>query len=133
MSQSEIARFVTDLVSNASLRAEAEKAQFGRFSASLDNVRAFATDKGYDFSAGELVEFTVAAQAKAKSRGVADAELDGVVGGTSTANGADEVSAAVAAVFSGHAQAYQALSDQAATLHNQFLGALSGQPSNKGS
>ena len=38
--------------------------------------------------------------------------------------GQDEVSMAVAALFSGHAQAYQALSAQAAAFHAQFVKAL---------
>ncbi|ORB84998.1 PE family protein, partial [Mycobacterium kansasii] len=42
------------------------------------------------------------------------------------AAGADEVSAAVAALFSSHAQAYQALSHQTAALHDQFVAALNG-------
>ncbi|WP_425271207.1 PE family protein [Mycobacterium gastri] len=33
----------------------------------------------------------------------------------------DEVSAAIAALFSGHAQEYQALSAQAAAFHSQFV------------
>ena len=37
------------------------------------------------------------------------------------AAGADEVSAAIAALFSGHAQAYQALSAQAESFHAQFV------------
>jgi len=37
------------------------------------------------------------------------------------ATGADEVSAAVATVFDAHAQAYQALSAEAAAFHNQFV------------
>ena len=36
----------------------------------------------------------------------------------------DEVSTAIAALFSGHAQAYQALSAQAAAFHAQFVQAL---------
>ncbi|WP_373196966.1 PE family protein, partial [Mycobacterium marinum] len=40
------------------------------------------------------------------------------------AAGADEVSAAVAAVFSGHAQAYQALGAQVAAFHDQLVTAL---------
>lgn len=40
------------------------------------------------------------------------------------AAGADEVSAAVAAVFSSYAQQYQALSAAAAAFHDQFLRAL---------
>ncbi|MXI82010.1 PE domain-containing protein, partial [Mycobacterium tuberculosis] len=42
--------------------------------------------------------------------------------GSST--GADEVSAAVADLFGAHAQAYQALSAQAALFHEQFVQAL---------
>jgi PE family len=42
------------------------------------------------------------------------------------AAGADEVSAAVAALFSGHGQAFQALSGQAGAFHAQFVQALSG-------
>jgi hypothetical protein len=42
------------------------------------------------------------------------------------AAGADEVSAAVAALFSGHGQAFQLLSGQASTFHTQFVQALSG-------
>src|SRR5277367_5163876 len=43
-----------------------------------------------------------------------------------TAAGADEVSAAVAALFDAHAQAYQALSAQAAYFHQQFVQLMSG-------
>jgi len=38
----------------------------------------------------------------------------------------DEISAAIAAVFSGHGQAFQAASAQAARVHSQFVQALSG-------
>ncbi|MEK1279199.1 PE family protein, partial [Mycobacterium ulcerans] len=38
----------------------------------------------------------------------------------------DEVSVAIAALFSGHGQAYQAISAQAAAFHDQFLRALTG-------
>ena len=38
----------------------------------------------------------------------------------------DEVSAAIASLFSGHGQAYQALSAEAAAFHGQFVRALSG-------
>ena len=38
----------------------------------------------------------------------------------------DEVSAAIASVFSGHAKDFQALSAQAATFHAEFVQALSG-------
>ncbi len=40
------------------------------------------------------------------------------------AAGADEVSAAVASLFSGHAQAYQALGAQATAFRQQFVYAL---------
>ena len=42
------------------------------------------------------------------------------------AAGADEVSVAVASLFSGHGKAFQALSAQASTFHTQFVQALSG-------
>ncbi len=42
------------------------------------------------------------------------------------AAGADEVSTAIAALFSGHAQAHQALSAEAAAFHTQFVRALTG-------
>jgi len=41
------------------------------------------------------------------------------------AAGGDEVSAAVASLFAGHAQAYQGLSAQAAAFHQRFVQALS--------
>ncbi|MCV7124189.1 PE family protein, partial [Mycobacterium lacus] len=40
------------------------------------------------------------------------------------AAGADEVSAAVASLFSGHAQGYQSLAAQAAVFHDRFVQAL---------
>ncbi|ORB33966.1 PE family protein, partial [Mycobacterium persicum] len=43
---------------------------------------------------------------------------------TLMAAAADEVSAAIASLFSGHAQAYQALSAQAVAFHEQFVQAL---------
>ncbi|HWT50181.1 MAG TPA: PE family protein, partial [Mycobacterium sp.] len=42
------------------------------------------------------------------------------------AAGADEVSATIAAMFGAHAQAYQALSAQAASFHQQFVQLMSG-------
>ncbi len=50
------------------------------------------------------------------------------LGPTSTvlAAGADEVSASVAALFTAHAQAYEALSAQAALFHQQFVQLMSG-------
>src|SRR5271154_6423826 len=41
-----------------------------------------------------------------------------------SAAGADEVSAAVAAMFSGHAQEYQASAEQAAAYQQQFVSSL---------
>ncbi len=42
------------------------------------------------------------------------------------AAGADDVSAAVASLFAGHAQAYQSLGGQVAAFHQQFLEGLRG-------
>ncbi|MGA9679472.1 MAG: PE family protein, partial [Mycobacterium sp.] len=42
------------------------------------------------------------------------------------AAGADEVSAAISSLFGAHAQAYQALSTQAASFHQQFVRLLNG-------
>jgi hypothetical protein len=42
------------------------------------------------------------------------------------AAGADEISATIAALFGAHAEAYQALSAQAALFHEQFVGLMTG-------
>ena len=42
------------------------------------------------------------------------------------AAGADEVSAAISALFNAHAQAYQALSEAAQAFHTQFVQLMSG-------
>ncbi|QNI08421.1 PE family protein [Mycobacterium kubicae] len=42
------------------------------------------------------------------------------------APGGDEVSAVIAALFGAHAQAYQELSAQAASFHQQFVEAMTG-------
>lgn len=42
------------------------------------------------------------------------------------AAGADEISAAIAALFNGHAQTYQALNAQAAAFHQQFVQTMTG-------
>src|SRR5437588_8831793 len=68
----------------------------------------------------------------------ASADLEGIRSALSGANaaaaaptsgvlaaGADEVSVALATLFSGHAELYQALSAQAASVHQQFIRALS--------
>ncbi|MCQ4365503.1 PE family protein, partial [Mycobacterium gordonae] len=57
------------------------------------------------------------------SVGVANAAAAGWTTGVLAA-GTDEVSAAIAAVFAGHGQSYQALSVQAAVFHDQFVEAL---------
>jgi hypothetical protein len=59
------------------------------------------------------------------------ASIDSTIGAANTAAaaptaemvaaGADEVSAAVTAVFAAHAQGYQTLSAQAAAFHSQFV------------
>jgi len=67
----------------------------------------------------------------------AAADVAGIGSSLSAANGAavapttgivvaaeDEVSVAIANLFSGHARAYQALSAQAAAFHDQFVQAL---------
>ncbi len=68
---------------------------------------------------------------------LAATELDSIGAALSVANvaaalpttgilaaGADDVSTAIAALFAGHAQAYQALSTAASTFHTQFVRAL---------
>jgi PE family protein len=70
--------------------------------------------------------------------GSAASDLANLAGSLSSANAAaatrttailtaaeDEVSAAIATLFSGHAQTYQALSNQAAAFHQQFVHGLS--------
>ncbi|KLO31946.1 PE family protein, partial [Mycobacterium haemophilum] len=70
--------------------------------------------------------------------GIAAADLASIGSTLNTANAAaaaqttamlaaaeDEVSAAIATLFSGHGQAYQAVSAQAAAFHNQLVHALS--------
>ena len=56
--------------------------------------------------------------------GAANAAATGPTTGLLTA-GADEVSAAVASLFSTHGQAFQALTAQAAAFHDQFVRSLS--------
>jgi hypothetical protein len=51
----------------------------------------------------------------------AAAPITGVV-----AAGADDVSAVIAALFGAHAQAFQALSNQAAAFHQQFVQLMNG-------
>jgi predicted ribosomally synthesized peptide with nif11-like leader len=81
MSIAEVERFAADVSSNAALRAEAEKAHAQASQATpVDNVIAFATAKGYSFTASELREH-VRAKTQGGGRQVTDAELDGVSGG----------------------------------------------------
>jgi Nif11 domain len=81
MSIAEIQRFAADVSSNAALRAEAEKAYAHASEAMLvDGVIAFATTKGYRFTANELTEH-VTAQVEASGKKVTDAELDTVSAG----------------------------------------------------
>ena len=56
-----------------------------------------------------------------EANAVAAARTTGVV-----AAAEDEVSAAIAALFSGHGQLYQALSARVAAFHTQFVQALTG-------
>ena len=77
MSTIEIQRFAADVKSNAALRAEAEKAYArGSQASPVEGLAAFATAKGYSFTADELK-----AHAKVEGKAVTDAELDGVAGG----------------------------------------------------
>ncbi|CPR12728.1 PE-PGRS family protein [Mycobacterium bohemicum DSM 44277] len=57
--------------------------------------------------------------------GAANAAAAGPTTGI-VAAGADEVSAAAAALFGAHAQAYQTLSAQATAFHNQFVQLMNG-------
>ena len=83
MSIAEIERFAADLKSNAALRAEAEKVNADKSHASpLERSMAFATSKGYHFTAEEAKEH-VKTKAAAKGKVLSDAELDGVAGGSS--------------------------------------------------
>ncbi|WP_156764704.1 PE family protein, partial [Mycobacterium sp. 1081908.1] len=69
------------------------------------------------------------AAADLHSIGAALTEANAAAAGSTTgllAAGADEVSAAIAALFSGHGQAYQGLSAQVAAFHQQFVQTLTG-------
>ena len=69
-------------------------------------------------------EFVTAAASDLANIGSTISEANAAASALTTqvpAAGADEVSAAVAALFGAHAQAYQALSAQAAAFHNQFV------------
>ena len=75
MSISEIRRFAGDMESNAALRAEAERrVQSSR--SPQDGLVAFVTDKGYDFTADELLQ-----SIERTGKPLSESELDGVAGG----------------------------------------------------
>ena len=81
MSIAEVERFVADLKSNAALRGEAEKSQDAKASATpVDHAVAFATSKGYAFTADEA-KAHAKATAKARGKALTDADLDRVAGG----------------------------------------------------
>ncbi|MEK0732568.1 PE family protein, partial [Mycobacterium ulcerans] len=73
-----------------------------------------------------------AAQAAVARLAAIAAASGSIAGGDITATvpaiaaGADDVSAAVASLFAGHAQAYQSLGGQVAAFHQQFLEGLRG-------
>ncbi|MXO40449.1 PE family protein, partial [Mycobacterium kansasii] len=72
-------------------------------------------------------EIVVAAATDLTNIGSALSEASAVAAAPTTAilaAGADEVSAAIAALFGAHAQVYQALSAQAEAFHTQFVQAL---------
>ncbi|MGO9157915.1 PecA family PE domain-processing aspartic protease [Mycobacterium sp.] len=74
-------------------------------------------------------EFLASAAADLKSIGAELNAAHAAAAGPTTgllAAGADEVSAAVASLFSGHSEAFQAISAQASEFHAQFVQALSG-------
>ena len=84
MSIAEIERLVADLKSEATLRAEAEKAQADTSHATpLAATLAFAASKGYAFTADHVKEH-IKAKARAAGKPLTDAQLDGVAGGTSS-------------------------------------------------
>ena len=78
---------------------------------------------------GVAPEFLASAAADLQSIGAELNAAHAAAAGPTTgllAAGADEVSVAVAALFSGHSEAFQAISAQASTFHAQFVQALSG-------
>ena len=89
MSIDEIKRFGADLRSNATLKAEAEKAQADKSHAPpFDRAVAFAASKGYIFTVEE-VKARAKERAKADGKELTDAELDGVAGGGCGSPGPD--------------------------------------------
>lgn len=72
-------------------------------------------------------EFVTAAATELASVGSSVSAANSAATASTTsllAAGADEISAAVAAVFNGHALSYQALSAQAESFHQQFVQTL---------
>jgi hypothetical protein len=81
MSQSEWARFASDLQSNAALRAEAAESQAEKSQKSpVDRLVALASSKGYAVTAVEAREH-LKAQAAKDGKVLSDADLDSVAGG----------------------------------------------------
>ena len=77
----EVERFAADLQSNATLRAEAEKAQAEKSHANgIDRALVFAASKGYAFTAEEMKKHAKG-RATAAGRELTDADLDGIAGG----------------------------------------------------
>ncbi|MCV7100711.1 PE family protein, partial [Mycobacterium palustre] len=74
-------------------------------------------------------DFLASAAADLQGIGAALDEAHAAAAGATTevlAAAGDEVSGAIAALFSGHGQAYQALGARAAAFHQQFVQALNG-------
>src|SRR5262245_33123112 len=72
-------------------------------------------------------EFVSATATRLAGIGAAIGEANAAAAAPTTAvlaAGADEISAAVAALYSGHAEAYHALGPQAAAFHARFVAAL---------
>jgi hypothetical protein len=80
MSQSECERFSADLLSNAALRAEAEKVRNDKSRPPLAGMVALAVSKGYNVTAAEAREH-LKSRAATKGKVLSDAQLDSVAGG----------------------------------------------------
>jgi predicted ribosomally synthesized peptide with nif11-like leader len=75
MSSLEIERFVGDMETNTVLRTEAEK-HVQSSQSPLDGLVAFATGKGYGFTADDL-----GLSIEPASKRLSEGELDGIAGG----------------------------------------------------
>jgi hypothetical protein len=82
--------------------------------------RHVVCDRGPEFLTAAASDLAGIGSAISAASAAAAAPTTGVL-----AAGADEVSAAIASIFDTHAQAYQALSAQAATFHQQFVHLMS--------